>query len=543
MAGRFVEILRRSNPVLDSLLGNLADLRVKKSYNEAIDEIEGKFRKEKTDYDKYLSYSEKLANTNLNPDEFIKTVPVIDPLTNTQDWNITADKTKLDDPNSEISKTLNEYYKTIEGKELSTEQQQQGFKEYVKANPEIYKKLHQNNHITPLNKTEPLSEQEITNKYYQKAGITDNNEQQWYENYRKSNPNVQNYNERLLNFVYGKYQDLYSPGSLGDSYFKLFGNIANQYLINPKQEELDPLANIKPKEWTKEKVNNVWYWKADVYNKKTRQWEKRIVRPLSEQEIKDETVEKKKKLDEMTPIEFSALTYEDIIKNYGKAEIYGSLADFSNDIREKLFTIYPEWKELYDPPDKTKTGGRKLGGKLPPLKGVNKDNLSDVEKYLKLSADYNKGDYGKDKDGNEKTKEDRYKELLNMRQQLLRSGIDEKDLDEYLNDYYEGKEINKKEFTEKNKKVANFRKKYKQEKFYGFIDKSGKVNEYSAEQWFATIYQAKDKATFYSWKKTMEDYTAQAIKEMDNEDGARLWSYLQQIISDAYNRNEIWKQE
>ena len=79
--GKAASFIRRSIPIIDSILGNIGDIKVKNGLNDALKELQG-FKKQRDDYSKFNQYQSALldAQQTIMPEDEMK-------LTNDYDVN------------------------------------------------------------------------------------------------------------------------------------------------------------------------------------------------------------------------------------------------------------------------------------------------------------------------------------------------------------------------------------------------------------------------------------------------------------------------
>lgn len=373
--GKAASFIRRSIPVIDSIIGNLGDIRVKRNLKDALAELNG-FQKERDDYSKFMTMSDSLSRVKLTNEDLYKP---------NGDYSVvdTTGAISNTDAYKEYSRIIDENNTKVNEGDTSLsmlEATPDSFKQFITSNPQYYKELTDKGHIN-LDKT-PIAPEELDKIYFEKAGIKDPNDVQFYTEYSKNKFNPNNYNERLLKFIYGKEDDLTSQGTLADTQYKKLLQFAGLLNISPQTtSNEDPLKKLSPDKWKVGNYNGVPYWYADVYDDKTRQWTKQYIQPLTEEEAKKNKVNQKKKLSDFTVDEFKNTSYDDLIKNYSASDLYDNFNQLPKEIQDKLYEAFPDWKAE----DMTGLKKGKSGRKSKGLGGLKFNTAYDAD--LKVLSD------------------------------------------------------------------------------------------------------------------------------------------------------------
>lgn len=546
MAGRFVNFIRRNNPVIDSILGNINDITVKSNLKDALDELKG-FKKQRDDYNKFATYQSALNNVNLQYEEYFKPTEDFkfnvgeDMLSGTETYKALVDTMKAKQPADN----------TTGGEQQPMKISEEEFKQFIKNNPDYYKELFDKKYISTV--YEPITREEADKKRYEKAGLTDPNEIAWFNEYAKKRFNPNDYNEKLTQFVYGKQPGLTSRGRLGDSQYQMLANYAGMLGITPRESE-DPMSKIDPGKWQVGDFNGSKYYYANVYNQGTGQWEKRFIRELNADELQQQTGKKGNKLSDLTPAELSNLTYDELLTKYSASDISNNFDKLPKEFQDKFYERFPDWKPEEDTGktgSRSRTGGRRrsYGGKL----SGNREKLP-YDNDLKAMSDL--GMKYKDKKWEDWSLTDQ--EKYNEHMQKIQN-ITGKTKEEIWNEVgvYEQDKYYKKDKTEK--QTGKVKSPYGNEidenerftineVYYRYNPKL--VNNFggkkqSLHQWVNTLHSAPNRETFYKWADEVRQGTAAYLDDLT---GLGLTSAMareiemdvENVIQSIKNKHQGW---
>ena len=427
MPGRVAEALRRSSPLIDEILGNRDDIRVKKNLAEAYAELKP-YEQEYNDQQKFRKMSQQVYSVKLDNTDKVKQVP---------DWNITGNDESLGKTNA-LTK-FKEYLDTPEAKTSGAGYDNVSLKKYLTDNPEHMAELQAQNLVSPTTRLEAVTNDELKARIYQKAGFTPE-DMQFYDSRKSKAPNSDEHNNRLLNMIYGKHADLVSRGGLKSSLWDLYGKRAERLAmttpkfgfqkIGDKLYKYDDQGNMElvdggEKEKTIQDIRSMS--DNDLINSTPEQLKSyySVLNGKQKQLAKElyPSLEGTTDMADLTAEQLGKLSYDDLVKKYSTKEIYGIIEDVAPDVRAKLYEKYPEWK-----PDPTKSRTGRTGRRSSSL------NTSIDSKVLKSNIDYlskteikNKG-----KTPDDKTKKAYTDKFNQVKQQ---TGLSDKIIHEILDDY------------------------------------------------------------------------------------------------------------
>jgi hypothetical protein len=335
MAGRLAVLLKKINPDLQEGIGNVNDILVTNNYGKAQKHIED-IRQKQDKVKKFTVYNYALNNTNLAPEDYYKT-----------------DKGFELNEGYETSKAYQDYVKAIDENNKTTGNikapDPTEFKSFVTQKPEYYEELYKNGQLKQ-NKV-PLTTDELKLKMYEKAGIKPEDIGWFSEMSNTFDPNAEN--RRLNELIINKTPQLTSIyGKLGDKYAQLFAREVSQYLNQPQNFE-NPLSKSKPSEWELTENNGKYYWTTDIFDPKKQEWTKKITRIETDKKIIDEWDRKHsakpKDIADYTAKELRDMDFDKLISTFNpESELKPHFDDFSPEIQNKLYEMFPKWKEEDD---------------------------------------------------------------------------------------------------------------------------------------------------------------------------------------------------
>lgn len=320
---KFSETLIRYSPLIGQILGNIDDIRVTRNYNEARKEIENA-EKKRQEYQKFLTYNQKLRSIDPSDKDFYNTKEVLDPnITGNEDdfyQNTLFGQDYLTRKNlyTETDETGRKYRTDENNNKLYLDQDPlytQDINKILETNPQYAEDLRQKGFYKTL--YEPKDEKEINTLRYTKAGIPEE-EAKWYEQYSQTF-NPQDYNLQLQRMVLDKYPDLVSSGEYGSKYFDLFGKqmstmgiTAPEYKFSANKDyllkyddtgnyEIIPIKNPNagdeqkkqftkhvndPKNWyAKQDYKGDWHYYTNYYDGESGTFKEMKMRRMSDEEL------------------------------------------------------------------------------------------------------------------------------------------------------------------------------------------------------------------------------------------------------------------
>ncbi len=330
---KFSETLIRYSPLIGQILGNIDDIRVTRNYNEARKDIENA-EKKRQEYQKFLTYNQKLRSIDPSDKDFYNTKEVLDPnITGNDDdfyQNTLIGQDYLNRKNlyTETDETGKKYRTDENNNKLYLDQDPlytQDINKILETNPEYAEDLRQKGFYKTL--YEPKDEKERKSLLYTKVGIPEE-EAKWYEQYSQTF-NPQDYNLQLQRMVLDKYPDLISSGEYGSKYFDLFGKqmstmginapeykfSANKdYLLkyddtgnyeiipikNPnagdeQKKQFRELVNDKKNWYAKQDYKGDWHYYANYYDVDGGTFKEMKMRKMSDDEIEEKESKKYEK--------------------------------------------------------------------------------------------------------------------------------------------------------------------------------------------------------------------------------------------------------
>lgn len=305
------QIVTAYQPMIQDIFGNLSDIRAKRGYKDALQEMAG-FQNERDEYFRYKDIAARLANTPLSDEDLYNTQTGFD----SNKLSLTA-KSELESTNAwqDYIKYNDSVSKQNEiNKEQGlTEQKPIGFQDFVLKN-DAHKQEFTGLGFLKNFKTPKTSEEIYANKM-KKSGLTPE-DFSFYQEYSRKNFSPDRFNQEVVNQIYARQPNMISTGKLGSGLFDLYGRqmsqlmiqrpkvntkIHNGYVINfddygnivskqkiddDKNNSEDPIANSNPKDWQVEQAGDDYFYVADVFDK-NKGWTVQRMRRLTNQEIND----------------------------------------------------------------------------------------------------------------------------------------------------------------------------------------------------------------------------------------------------------------
>lgn len=226
---KLVSILRDNADLLNSLFGNVNDLIVKSRYSDIMNEL-STYEKQRNDYNRYLSMSDKVAGVSLDDSEYYNTV--------------TNKGINYDDPNFQKSGAFTKYNEQLKqdylknnpddpnGEKMNLTFTNEDFIKYLEQNPDLQNEIN-TKYMKDVQSKTLKTKEELSNHIYNKAGFTPE-DVQFYNGYKQPNPTE--FNNNLTKVLYDNYAGLISSGSYQDLYAKMLQNKVGLLGIMPKPE-------------------------------------------------------------------------------------------------------------------------------------------------------------------------------------------------------------------------------------------------------------------------------------------------------------------
>lgn len=535
MPGRFVNFVRRNNTLIDGVLGNLDDIRVKKNLKEALGEL-NQFKEERDNYNKFIRYADAISNVDMKLSDQYKKVPGFlfnEGIENTDEYKAYVDKLIKDTesvvpapetPENKGTQSTDNPETTEAPKIQVTED---GLRQFILENPQYYKSLYEKGNI--IDKTEPKSQEELYDEIYNKAGLTDPNERQWFETYKKSF-DVEGHNNSLSRFVAGQYPNLVSKGNLKGSYYDMFGGIASTYGIKPQKfaDTDDPLEKANPKDWVPEQVDGRWYWTADVYNRKTKTWEKQQVKPMTAEEVKNKDGANGDNLKKMSGDELGRLTYEQLMKKFNPEDVADYLDYLAPDVQKQFLSKYPNIAAEIEAEGLkgSKTGSKGRGGRgyRRKSKGTDAVKLEGVDKIL---GDINKvkaKNSGKKWEQFPRTDQLKIQALMNNYKKATDENLTEEEIWKLASDLEVSTGKDDVETTPKTQEDFDINDAYMQT-----------YDDINMDSWWDDLYDnSVSEPDFQARAKYYEEFLTKLLPKLHKKVGAKLWSTF------ASSKAKVW---
>jgi hypothetical protein len=195
-------------------------------------------------------------------------------------------------------------------KQEKPEETPQNLRDYIESNPEHKQELINSGFLKQ--RQVPLTPEELSGKVYEKAGFTPE-DKDFYEQFKKSNFDVQGHNDAIREMLYKKAPGLISRGKEGTRLMDLYSQRLASETITPQAptvygytslgndkmlkhdsygnyEVIDlgtgkPDKTMDPKNWEVEKVGDKYYWSQWAQDKNG--WNKKLIKELTPTEMED----------------------------------------------------------------------------------------------------------------------------------------------------------------------------------------------------------------------------------------------------------------
>jgi hypothetical protein len=474
-----------------SAIGDLKDIHVKDdyaSYEKFLKDYADKY----SQYQIYKNLRSRIGSLSLTPDEV----------------NYLQTQNLVDVSNPEL-KNSEAYQKYIEAnpvkRNMITGKPEQidanSFNDFLRANYSTDGEINPDYQKFITKQNIALTPDAYHDALMKKAQLTPE-EQKAYEKWRGYDPVL--HNKQLNDFILTAYPHLVSSGTSGSKYADLLSKKFKMYeLVPPDNKGFTPPAPEKKKEDKPFKLSK----DAEI------------------RQLKD--------------------TNGNLIQQWGYFEPDPKASDHG----------YTGWKytgiSAEDPnaddnsstsSSKKKTGGfRRSKFGSTGLFGSDQDLFKQATEYAKNSSDFDKsfGEWDNNATEDKKKAQDM---LSSQRDALLKAGVPENELDQFLSDYRSGKKSNKSRF-QKNIQTAKEDAGNLKEAADKLLYKDKYYNDQTIDQWVGTLSQAQSEKEFNDWWKQMQDSIGNDIKNVDKKVGEQIWSHIQKKAAKIYNDKRFWEKK